>query len=487
MNNLNKVMLVYRSLYYLACRIAVLLTVQLVYSNEPITLGKNGVQRELFADNYLIDTMSGGVEQYLHKPIPKEVVLTTDAPWEGNTSAYYTIFQDGDLFRMYYRGSHWDTDAKKETHREVTCYAESKDGINWVKPKLGLFQFNGSTDNNIVLDGLGTHCFAVFKDENPKALPSALYKGISRGWPIGKKGLYIYESHNGINWKLTRENPIIEEGYFDSQNLAFWDSYSGQYREYHRTFVDGIRAIMTATSNDFVHWSEPVLLSYQKELPIQHLYTNAIQKYNRAPHILIGFPTRYLPEQSQRVEPTFMMSRDRKAFYRWLDPVIPESAPKDRGGNRSNYMAWGIVEVPGRPKHLSVYASEAYYTGPDSRLRRFEYRKDGFVSVRSEEFVGEMVTKPFVLGDLAEQLTLNFQTKKDGYIKVAIEEPDGKMIVGYDIPSCKILRGDSLEEKIVWSTGGDISHLRKKHSVVRLRFQLKMADLYSIQFKPFTR
>ena len=60
-------------------------------------------------------------------------------------------------------------------------------------------------------------------------------------------------------------------------------------------FVDGVRAIMTATSDDFVQWSKPELLGYQEGIPNQHLYTNAILPYAKAPHLYIGFPTRYLP------------------------------------------------------------------------------------------------------------------------------------------------------------------------------------------------
>ncbi|OYW18041.1 MAG: hypothetical protein B7Z55_11405 [Planctomycetales bacterium 12-60-4] len=145
---------------------------------DPIDLGS---RRELFVDDFLIDKMSGEARQHLHRPEPREVVLTTDAPWEGNTSAYYTVFQDGDIYRMYYRGSHYDTETKQATHREVTCYAESADGIHWTKPRLGLFEFDGSTENNIVLDRLGTHCFAAFKDTNPDCPAEARYKGIARG------------------------------------------------------------------------------------------------------------------------------------------------------------------------------------------------------------------------------------------------------------------------------------------------------------------
>ena len=463
---------------------------------DPLSLGLNGTQRELFIDGHMIEKMTGDVRQLLQQPEPKEVVLTTDALWEGNTCAYYTIFRDGDLFRMYYRGSHWDTSTKKATHREVTCYAESRDGVNWVKPNLGLFEFNGSKDNNIVLDGLGTHCFVAFKDENPNARPEARYRGVSRGWPLGKTGLYIYESPDGIRWKMTQSKPVITQGEFDSQNLAFWDARIGKYREYHRIFVNGIRAIMTATSDDFVQWSKPELLRYQKGIPNQHLYTNAIQPYARAPHLYLGFPTRYLPNDGQRVEPTLMVSRDGLNFHRWLEPIVPESAPKDRGGNRSNYLAWGLVELPGRANHLSVYATEAYYAGPDSRLRRFEYRKDGFVSVNGGKRGGVLITKSIQLGRLADRLTLNYRTAEGGLVRVGLYRPDGNAIPGFSLAECRALAGDQISEAVMWKsvqgnvvgkTNADISQLRKSHPVLQLRIELKNADLFSIQFQPWLR
>ena len=472
---------------------ALLFAVQLATAAEPLTLGEHGTQRELFVDEHMIADMTGGVKQFLHKPEPKEVVFITDAPWEGNTSAYYTIFRDGDLFRMYYRASHWDTETKKETHREVTCYAESRDGLHWVKPKLGLFEFNGSSENNIVVDGLGTHCFVAFKDGNPACPPESRYKGISRGRPVGKKGLYVFESPDGIRWKLMRNEPVITEGEFDSQNLAYWDAHTLHYREYHRSFVKGIRAIMTSTSSDFIHWTKPVLLTYQEGIPMQHLYTNAVQSYGRAPHLFIGFPTRYLPEDGQRVEPTLMTSRNGLLFHRWLEPVVPESAPKDRGGNRSNYMAWGLVEIPGRPNHLSVYATEAYYTGPDSRVRRFEYRKDGFVSLRGDAQGGVLNTKLFKLGPQAGRLTLNYSANQGGQVRVGLYQPNGTAIPGHSLSECQPLTGDQLNQTVMWKSIignnvgkaiNDISHLSRKYPAVRLRFELKNADLFSLQFQP---
>ena len=452
---------------------------------DPAVKPGQGTQRELFVDTAAIGKLIGDVQQRLHRPVPKQVVLTADKPWEGNTCAYFTLFRDGDMFRMYYRGSHFDEKTRKPAHREVTCYAESRDGIQWTKPDLGLVEFNGSKKNNIVWDGIGTHCFTVFRDGNPACAPEARYKAISRGRPRGKKGLYIFQSPDAIHWKLMHSEPVITDGAFDSQNLAFWDSHAGLYREYHRTFIAGKRAIMTGTSSDFVHWTKPVLVSYQPGIPAQHLYTNAVQPYPGAPHLLIGFPTRFLPDRGQRVEPTFMASRDGVRFHRWLDAVIPETAPKDRQGNRSNYMTWGLLELPARPDHYSVYATEAYYSGPDNRVRRFEYRKDGFVSVRGGKQGGQLITNPIRLGSLAERLTLNSTIDPGGSIRVSIEDTDGKPLPGFSAAECKPLPADTLNHTVAWKAGADISSLKGRR--IRLRFDIKQADVYAYQFQPWLR
>ncbi len=138
--------------------------------SEPVAIDS---RLELFLDDALVEKTGGEGEFKLQRPQPQEVVLLTDKPWEGNTCAYYTIFQDGDIYRMYYRGWHHDIKRRRAAHREVTCYAESRDGVRWSRPTLKLFEFNGSKDNNIVWDGPGTQCFTPFKDADPRCSPEA--------------------------------------------------------------------------------------------------------------------------------------------------------------------------------------------------------------------------------------------------------------------------------------------------------------------------
>ena len=230
------------------------------------------------------------------------------------------------------------------------------------------------------------------------------------------------------------------------------------------------------TSTDFLNWTEPEWLEYP-DAPQDHLYTNAILPYARAPHILLGFPTRYLPN-TQQVEPTFMASRDGRTFHRWTEAIIPVTAPQDRDGNRSNYMAWGMLRLPGNDRELSMYASEAYYTGPDSRMRRFTYRVDGFVSVRAGAEEGELFTKPLTF--TGDRLVLNFATAEGGSLQVELQDETGEPIDGFSLADCVPLNGDEIEHAVRWQTGADVQALADRP--IRLRFALKDADLYSFRF-----
>jgi hypothetical protein len=171
-----------------------------------------GSRLELFVDTHRIQSMNG-VRLMLHQPKRMEVALRLDAPWDGKYSGYFTVFQDGELFRMYYRG--W---AELKGGEQVTCYAESKDGVHWTKPNLGLFEFNGSKENNIIWEGpqeKGTHNFAPFKDSRPGVSSDQQYKA------LGGRPLYAFASADGIHWRHLVEDPVITKGAFDSQNIAF--------------------------------------------------------------------------------------------------------------------------------------------------------------------------------------------------------------------------------------------------------------------------
>lgn len=478
-------------------------------NNNPIDIGS---RLELFIDDHLIGHMSSSAELRLHRPVPQEVVLLTDAPWEGNACGGFTIFQDGDRYRMYYRGAHFEyTDNELTSPRgQFVCYAESDDGLHWVKPELGLVEFNGSKKNNIILDGRDDRGpadhFVPFKDPNPNAAADAKYKALANNRRY--KALFARKSPDGIHWTLMAEEPVITKGAFDSQNLAFWDKVRGEYREYHRDFRQG-RDIMTGTSDDFVNWTEPVFLSYTPSR-LDELYTNQITPYYRAPHIFLGFPARYvewpwtaamedLPELANRrlrataherygaalTDGMFMSSRDAQTFNLWPESFIrPGLRPQDNWTYGDNYQNWGLVTTKspfaGAPDELSVYVREGYWRGESNNLRRYTMRVDGFVSVQAPLSGGEIITKPLVFH--GRRLMINFSASAAGSIKVEIlRDQTETPIEGFTLNDCVEVLGDELERTVRWSGGPDLSGLAGVP--VRLRFVLKDADLYSLRFR----
>jgi len=448
---------------------------------KPLNIGS---RRELFVDDYLIENLQGGARQVLHHPEAREIVLEHDRAWEGNTCGYHTFFRDGDIVRAYYRGSHHGKIHRDDAAPQVTCMAESDDGIAWRKPALGLFEHNGSTVNNIILTGLGHHNFAPFRDTNPDCALEQQYKALG-----GKKadgGLFAFASPDGVHWKSTFDEPVITDGAFDSQNLAFWDHQIGQYRAYYRDFTkDKVRDIKTATSPDFDNWTTGEWLQYPGA-PTEQLYTNQILQYDRAPHLYLGFPTRYLPDRGQITEGLFMSSRDGHSFKRWGEALIRPGANRDRWGNRCNYIWHGLIETPspfpGAPNELSLYSTEHYYEGSSNRVRRFALRLDGFVSINAPLSGGELLTKPFLFD--GNQLTINASTSAAGWIRVEVQDETGKPLPGYSLDDCNEFWGDEIEGSVTWKEKPILDIAEDK--LIRLRFVMSDADIYALRFLPGT-
>ena len=466
---------------------------------DPIDIGS---RLELFVDDFLIDTMHGARRRLQH-PIPREIALDCDRPWEGNESIYVTVFRDGEIVRMYYRGRqvNYSQDGLAVAHPEVVCYAESKDGIHWERPNLGMMEFNGSKQNNIIWNGLGVHNFVPFKDPNPGCKPGERYKALA-GAP-----LHALKSADGIHWSLMGKDPVITRGDFDSQNLAFWDSVRGEYRAYYRKKRGG-RDIMTCTSKDFLNWTDPVFLDYSPGR-ISELYTNQIIPYDRAPHIFLGFPTRYLDRgwtESTRALPQleyrkirgakspregtaltdgmFMSSRDAVIFDIWPESFIrPGLRLKDNWFYGDNYQNWGLIEtksaMEGAPNELSIFVSESALQGKNVIYRRHTLRIDGFVSVEAPLSGGWFTTHPIRF--TGRQLVLNFATSAAGTVRVEIQDDKGAPIPGFTLGDSALIYGDELARAVSWKGDPDLGKLEGK--AVRLRFELNDADIYSIQFR----
>jgi hypothetical protein len=471
-------------------------------ASEPIPLGTN---RELFLDRLLIDQLRDATIE-LCEPRERENVLPLNEPWEGVFSAYTTIIRDGDTLRMYYRGGPRQ-DGEDGTNAEVTCYAESVDGIHWTKLKLGLFEVAGSKENNVVLAGMApaSHNFTPLLDTRPNVPPDERYKALAYSKAKGDfVTLSAWASPDGIHWRKLREEPVLTaknvagDWAFDSQNVAFWSQSEQMYVCYYRKFNIDVRSVSRVTSKDFLHWSPPEPMRYSNTgttRPANQLYTNQTQPYFRAPQIYVATAARFMEGRKVITEAEAKTIGVDPGYYNDTSDAVLMST---RGGSqyecmfsrgflkpgigmqnwvsRTNYPALNVVQTG--PTEMSLYV-QADYGQKSAHLQRYSLRLDGFSSLRAPLSGGELVTKPLTF--TGSKLLLNFATSAAGDVRVEIQDVDGSPLPGYSLDDAGELIGNEIERVYAWKTSDDVSALAGKP--VRLRFVLRDADLFSFKFQ----
>jgi hypothetical protein len=110
------------------------------------------------------------------------------------------------VFRMWYQTHTWTgkgPEDESKTHYGI-AYAESKDGVAWERPKLGLHEWKGTKENNIVYKG-----FNNSRASGPQILqlPEADRRGFrfvltyrTSGAKRGNNGVRVVGSQDGIHW-----------------------------------------------------------------------------------------------------------------------------------------------------------------------------------------------------------------------------------------------------------------------------------------------
>ncbi len=492
--------------------------------NEPVQLG---TRRELFWDDFIVEQTDAALTQ--HQPSERGIALVCDSPWEGSGCGYPVVIRDRDVVRLYYKAGNFNITSETQkgdplTGPLVICCAESyDDGRTFIKPSYGIYEYEGSRDNNIILmEGGDIRCtdnFAVFKDTNPDCPAEERYKAVFDNGKVSPEGydriLCYMKSADGVHFSLGGE--IVRGGWFDSMNCAFWDQHSGQYFLYMRDWPEGYgvardaaigrkkRDVRYSTSPDFRNWSEPRRVDFGVDDEME-LYTNGIKPYPRADHLFLGLSTRYveklewsssfdhLPNLEHRrdrsrqhlrygtalTDCVLLTSRDGVHFKRWDEAFMRPGV--ETGYNwlyGDLYVSWGLVETPSdlpdmAPNELSFYAFDSMWQ-KDCKLRRYAIRKDGLISYQSPLKGATLTTKPFVHSGVG--LTLNFATSAVGHIRVTLLDEEGRELPGF---TSHEVFGDSLDRPVVFEKGTDVSSLAGRP--IRMRLQMRDADVFSFQF-----
>jgi len=475
-----------------------------------LNIGKN---REVFWDNYLIDTDKTTAFHRINPIKNEKVVFNFDKEmWIENCSLSYPCILKTDTgFRMYYGVCEYG----KARPYIAICVIESEDGIHWHRPNLDIFPHEGLEENNIVLENIRDSAF-VFYDTNPSCDPSEKYKAVGLAEePVDGgekvKGLWCWTSSDGYHFKLS--HLLTSKGHFDSLNTMFWKDglYYCFFRSFHNIIPGAYtskatRDVRMMTSEDMFNWTEPVMIQFNDPLDIP-LYTNNAAIYDRAPQLFVGFPVRYCErpfmtdnirqhksinvkldaikvcELEQDIEREalvatdciFMCSRDGKNWFRYNEAFCaPGPETEDNWVYGDCYPAYYWVDA--NEDKFYMYCVNKHLTlESHSELLLYEIRKDGFACMMAAGEEKELITKPFIFE--GKDLHLNFSSSAYGriYVQVLDEACNPISEESYE------LFGDSIDRICGFNDGKDFSAYAGRP--IRLRFRMFDAKLYSMKFE----
>ncbi|MEO6436578.1 MAG: hypothetical protein ABIP55_12575 [Tepidisphaeraceae bacterium] len=459
-----------------------------------------GTSAQLFFDDQFIAT-SENVTITMNPPIKCGPVLKPDQPWEDfRLTSYFTVVQDGDLARMYYSCfavDQWNNKDDPWNNHAFLCYAESKDGLNWIKPDLGIVEYGGSKKNNIVLKSVvdGT----VFID--PTASPERRYKLLHTIGPH-KGGLRVSYSADGKHF-TTPDQPA-SPWTPDSQQNAFYDPDLKKYVAYLRAFHDGgidaeKRSVARVVLDDIEKpWdAKPqIVFSADDQDPSDvDFYTNAAVKYPWADDAYFMFPAAYHHFEERYgndglLDSSAAVSRDGIAWKR------PDRGPYvslgEKGEWDESFVMMGVGLIRRGDKIFQYYngidighggTRKESKLGAQGRTRWgwmgvTEQRLGGFYSADFAYAGGSLVTPPLVFG--GNQLQLNVNTSSAGNAKVALLQPDGQPVPSYSIDDCDEIMTNNVAHIVTWKEKADLAALSGKP--LRLRIESRSTKLYGFQF-----
>ena len=469
----------------------------------------------LFFDEHMVLGMKN-VEFAINRAVkaPRNPVIRGDRPWEGKTIAEVTVVYDEEqkLFRMWYpvydyhppippAGTPADgkiADLVEERKRCTACYAISKDGHHWEKPNLGLVEFQGSRQNNIIMASSlesRTH-FAtghVFRDPI-ETDPAKRYKGMKPRMLRGRMVIDLYFSPTGVKWTPYERNPVFDlnkPGSWGPTSYMGWDPIRKVYAVYmencgHQKCPDGKRLIGRAESPDMIHWSEPdtILVPDDRDGPY-------VQPYALHPTTYREFYIGLLWSHNVRLQnhhPQFVFSRDGSRFdRRYRDSFIERGTGAEFDSN--NLLP---IKPIVRGDEIFLFYLAANYRSPeqfDALGKEKAEMSIGLAVVQRDRFVciqptkgntGEVVTRS--MRPSGKKLILNMQIAegRNGEVKVEIMDPAHWPVSGFALGDADPLTKSGLDITATWKGSDNIGSVAGKP--IKLRISLKNAQLFSVRF-----
>lgn len=503
-----------------------------------------GTQRQLFLDDDIIDELSGVMRRLgpLDKH-PANPLLVAENEWEESHPQLWggAVLRDGKGgYRMWYQG-HARVTVRNDTGGSMFNYATSTDGIRWVRPNLGLVEWAGSTQNNIVLRNYDhPNVFERPEEEDP------LKRYRMLAMAPKKVGYRILYSADGIRW----QEPGIPGPYRDFGIMAR-DTAALFYDESIRQWVSILkvnrriglwpdcsmrRCVGLCTSADGELWDVPELVlapdvrddemaaertaQVPDRLTVNHPdeYFCDFQNMHVIPYegLYIGLVTVFdasgfgpAGNQDGTVRVQLVVSRDLRHWTRVADRetfidlgpmgafdshmiIGPAPPVVEQERIRIFYTGCTVSHMDGRRQfnHAPEEWKAARADRPESIMPEISgaiglatIRRDGFVALQVGHIGGYFRTKHFTF--TGDKLILNIDNgaygRPRGGTYVEIVEPDDTPIAGFRREDCDRVDVDSVHHTVTWNGSPDISSLQDR--IIRLKFYCNITRLYAFWFE----
>lgn len=418
------------------------------------------------------------------------------------------------------------------------AYAESKDGFTWEKPNLGIYEYAGNRDNNIVFRGdvdgyiRGFHGGSVFVD--PTSVDERykmLYVGIvtDEEWEMFERkypdeadtmarrpnvggyrcvfGVFGAVSPDGLHWRMLLEPLMIQHA--DTMNTCYYDLDRKQYVAYIRAWqvnerVDGYgtpdstswisvgrRSIGRSVSDDFRHFSKPELVwTTGADMSPSHVwYTNGKTTLPNCPDNHVMFP--WLWELERDGGDVWLLSSadgwtwakvNGEAVVQCGNPSEPDGEYVVVSGNLLEYpdnkwcIGYSGNPIPHKYPGRDVNQRKGLFPNVHGVSGLATWQKGRLVALQCDG-EGEFATVAVI--PPSDKIRLNAIVKSTGYIKVAVRALGIGDLAEQTFENTDTIVGDGLEMLVAWKGDYVIPHQGKP---VILRFKLKQAKLFGVEF-----
>jgi len=485
--------------------------------------------RQFFIDAGLLDKKkTSGVSIVMNRPRKAEVVLRSDRPWESYiVGAYFSACEDEGIYKMFYS-------AFDNAWKHSLCYAVSRDGINWEKPELGLRDYAGIKNTNI----LGAEGGEGTVDFNPSC-PDQRFRFTHVQSEI-EWGTTVWYSPDGLKW--SKNEKVLLPFCCDTNNQILWDNKLQKWTAYLRGWRNRVdlspkalrslekeengpyrsnrRVVCRAEINDllqpwqyaknkapFYLWGKEkkpaislelptILRADRKDPPNCDFYNPCYVKYKAGENVYFMFPSMYyhFPEPQDGGEHNndgcldihMAVSRDGIKWDRISRQPFVQLEPSAEGEEDGQlYMGQGMLFVKDEvwmyySGFSTTHGKLDKKTGKGvSVIRLLKIRLDGFASLDSNYEGGVAVTKPLLFE--GKELELNIDTGAAGSARVGVLDEKGREIEGYGISDCGVINGNYIRKAVSWKGKTDVSRFSNKP--VRLKFVSRSTKLFTFCFK----